>query len=118
LYNDYFRLILPALSSHLEDAQLSVKDYSVGNPSGIENFLLFDVNNEITAPTNTQATANNIYADLGSGKQFRSRSVFSSESGMFSSIPLNSSFVAAALTNGGGQIALGGTLGDLFRTNQ
>ena len=83
MYNDYFRLILPALSSHLEDAQLSVNEYRVGSPSGIENFLLFEVTDAITALTNTQATVTNIYADLGSGNQYGGYSVFSSESGMF-----------------------------------
>jgi autotransporter-associated beta strand protein len=110
LYNDYFLFNLPTLSSQLVDAQLLVNDYSVGSPSGIETYQLYDVTNSITALTNSQATATNIYADLGSGVFYGGRNIFGSENGLFSSISLNGSFVAAALTNNGGQIALGGTL--------
>jgi autotransporter-associated beta strand protein len=117
LYNDYFTFNLPALSSQLVDAQLLVNEYNVLSPSGIENFLLFDVTNSISVLTNNQTTATNIYADLGSGKQYGGRNIFISEAGIFSSIPLNGSFVAAALTNSGGQIALGGTLGLNSATN-
>jgi hypothetical protein len=110
LLNDYFVFNLPALSSQLVDAQLSVNDYNVASPSGIENFQLYDVTNSISALTNNQSNATNIYADLGSGVYYGGRNIFGSENYLYSSIPLNGDFVSAALTNSGGQIALGGTL--------
>jgi hypothetical protein len=92
------------------DAQLLVNDYTVVSPSGIETYQFYDVTNSISVLTNGQSTATNIYDDLGSGVHYGGRNVFGSENGLFSTIPLNSSFVAAALANSGGQIALGGTL--------
>ena len=109
-YGDYFAFNLPALSSQLVDAQLSVNDYNVVSPSGTESYQLSDVTNSISALTNSQSTATNIYADLGSGASYGGRNVFGSENGLVSSIPLNGNFVAAALANSGGQIALGGSL--------
>jgi autotransporter-associated beta strand protein len=110
LYNDYFLFNLPDLSSQLVDAQLTVNDYGVVSPSGTETYQLYDVTNSITALTNSQSTATNIYADLGSGVYYGGRNIFGSENELFSSIPLDGNFVAAALANSGGQIALGGTL--------
>jgi autotransporter-associated beta strand protein len=110
LYNDYFVFNLPVLSSQLVDAQLVVNDYTVASPSGVENYLLYDVTNSINALTNSQSTATNIYTDLGTGVLYGGRNIFGSENGLFSSIPLDGKFVAAALANSGGQIALGGSL--------
>ena len=109
-YRDFFVFNLPALSSQLVDAELLVNDYNVVSPAGTENYQLYDVASSITVLTNTQTTATNVYADLGSGVGYGGRNIYGSENGMFSSLPLNGSFVAAALANSGGRIALGGAL--------
>ena len=114
LNRDFFVFNLPVLSSsQLVDAELLVNSYTNLSPSGVETYQLYDVTNSITVLTNNASVATNVYADLGSGAVYGGRNVYVSESGLISSIPLNGSFVAAALANSGGRIALGGALTSL-----
>jgi len=113
LYRDFFVFNLPALSSQLVDAELLVNSYTNVSPSGVDTYQLYDVTTSITVLTNNASGATNIYADLGSGVVYGGRNVYVSESGMIASIPLNGSFLGAALANSGGRIALGGALTSL-----
>jgi autotransporter-associated beta strand protein len=113
LYHNFFVFNLPALSSQFVDAELLVNSYNNVSPSGVETYQLYDVTTSITVLTNSASGATNVYTDLGSGAVYGGRNVYVSESGLISSIPLNGSFVAAALANSGGRIALGGALTSL-----
>ena len=112
-FHNFFVFNLPALSSQLVDAQLLLNCYSNTSPKGVETFQLSDVTNTIAALTGSQSIATNIYADLANGNVYGGRDIYTSESGQFASIPLNGTFLAAALANSGGQIALGGSLTSL-----
>ena len=113
LYRNFFVFNLPALSSQFVDAELLLNSYTGLSPTGFETYQLYDVTNSITVLTNSASGATSIYADLGSGVIYGGRNVYVSESGLIASIPLNGSFVAAAQTNSGGRIALGGALTSL-----
>ena len=60
--------------------------------------------------TANETTATSIYNDLANGNVYGGRNVYVSESGQIASIPLNGNFLAAALADSGGPIALGGAL--------
>lgn len=112
-YHDFFVFNLPAISNQLADAELVLNSYSNSSPYGVETYQLNDVTNSITVLTNNASGATNIYADLGNGTVYGGRSVYVSESGLISSIPLNGNFLAATLADSGGPIALGGALTSL-----
>lgn len=112
-YRDFFVFNLPALSSQLMDAQLLVNSYTIESPDGVETYQLYDVTNSITVLTNNASGATGVYADLGSGAVYGGRNVYVSESGLILGIPLDRGFLAAALGNSGGRIALGGALASL-----
>lgn len=112
-YRDFFVFNLPALSSQLAEAELLANSYNNVSPAGVETYQLYDVTNVIAGLTNTQSSAVNIYADLGSGTVYGGRDVYVSESGQTAGIPLNGNFLTAALANSGGRIAIGGALTSL-----
>ena len=112
-WHNYFTFNLPAITSQLADAQLLLNSYDNVSPYGVETYQLNDVTNSISVLTNNASGATNIYADLGNGTVYGGRSVYVSESGLISSIPLNGNFLAATLANSGGAIALGGALTSL-----
>jgi hypothetical protein len=112
-YRNFFAFNLPAISSQLADAELVLNSYSNASPYGVETYQLYDVTNSITVLTNSASGATNIYEDLGSGAVYGGRGVYVSESGLISGIPLNGNFLAAALANSSGPIALGGALTSL-----
>jgi autotransporter-associated beta strand protein len=113
LYRNFFVFNLPALSSQLAEAELLVNSYNNFSPSGVETYQLHDVTNSITVLTNDASGATSTYADLGSGTVYGGRKVYVTESGTILGIPLNGSFLAVALTNSSGRIALGGVLTSL-----
>ncbi len=113
IYRDFFVFNLPGLSGQLVDAELLLNSYTNVSPTGVETYQLYDVTNSITELTNDASGATGIYADLGSGVVYGGRNVYVSESGFIASLPLNGSFLAAAQTNSGGRIALGGALTSL-----
>ena len=112
-YRNFFVFNLPALSSQFVDAELLVNSYNNVSPSGVETYQLYDVTTSITVLTNSASGATNVYTDLGSGAVYGGRNVYVSESGFIASIPLNGSFLGAALANSSGRIALGGALTSL-----
>jgi autotransporter-associated beta strand protein len=109
-FHNFFVFNLPALSSQLVDAQLLLNSYTDTSPNSFENYQLYDVTNTIAALTASQTTATNIYNDLANGNVYGGRNVYVSEGGQIASIPLNGNFLAAALADSGGSIALGGAL--------
>jgi hypothetical protein len=113
LYRNFFVFNLTALSSQLAEAELLVNSYNNFSPSGVETYQLHDVTNSITVLTNDASGATSTYADLGSGTVYGGRKVYVTESGTILGIPLNGSFLAVALTNSSGRIALGGVLTSL-----
>jgi autotransporter-associated beta strand protein len=112
-YRNFFVFNLPVLSSQFVAAELLVNSYTNVSPAGFETYQLYDVTNSITVLTNNASDATNVYADLGSGAVYGGRNVYVSESGFIASIPLNGSFLGAALANSSGRIALGGALTSL-----
>jgi autotransporter-associated beta strand protein len=112
-YRNFFVFNLPVLSSQFVAAELLVNSYTNVSPAGFETYQLYDVTNSITVLTNNASGATNVYADLGSGAVYGGRNVYVSESGFIASIPLNGSFLGAALANSSGRIALGGALTSL-----
>ena len=96
------------------DAQLLVNAAGIASPTGVENYMLYDVTNSITVLTNNQTTATNVYNDPGSGVTYGGREVYASESNLMVTLPLDGSFTAAANADSGGRIALGGALTSLI----
>ena len=110
LYNNFFLWSLPGASGQLVDAELLLYAGSITSSSGVENYQLFDVTNPITALTNSQTSARNIYADLGSGISYGGRKIYASEAGLTMDIPLGNGFLGAARTHGNSALAIGGTI--------
>jgi fibronectin-binding autotransporter adhesin len=110
IYRDFFVFNLPALPGQPMNAQLSVKPYTMASPTGFVSYHLREVATPISMLTNTATSALDVFADLGEGEVYGGREVFVSEAPAKLGIPLNGLFLAAALANSGGQIALGGAL--------
>jgi autotransporter-associated beta strand protein len=113
ILRNFFVFNLPAFGGQLVNAQLLASAFTAVSPSNVVTYTLYDVTNSITALTNSQSTATNIFADLGSGNVYGGRDVFVSESNLKLGIPLDNSFMGAAQANSGGQIALGGAITSL-----
>jgi len=114
-FRNYFVFNLPVLflSGQLVNAELWVNSYSNASPSGLNTYQLHDVTTPIATLTNNASGATNTYADLGTGALYGGRDVYVSEAGLRLGIPLNQTFLGAAQTNSGGQIALGGSVASL-----
>ena len=112
-FRNYFMFDLPNSSGQLVDAQLLLNAYEVDSTNGHVTFQLYDVTNAITQLTNVQASATNIYADLGSGTVYGGSDIYTNEFGQTAVFPLDQSFLAAAQAAGRGPIALGGAVTSL-----
>jgi hypothetical protein len=108
----YFVFNLPLFSAPIISAELQLTNPANGytSPDAFEIFQLFDVLTPISSLQATNFTATSIFADLGTGTAYGSRTVSATDNATLVTIPLNVSAISAITAAGGGAWALGGAL--------
>lgn len=117
LYRNWFVFNAPLSTGTLVSAELILKDYGVGSPDGEETYVLHQVTNSIATLRAGGSGLKAVYEDLGDGRVYGVRHIFTNEAQEMAIIPLNISFLNDLAAAGGGQIALGGSLASLTATN-
>jgi hypothetical protein len=111
-YRDYLVFDLSSVTQPITGATLMLTNPSNGysSPDPSETYSLFDVSTAIASLEATGTGQTGIFADLGTGTGYGSRSVSSADNGTVVSVNLNSS--ALTYLNGakGGQAAVGGAV--------
>jgi hypothetical protein len=123
VYRDYFVFNLSAVGGTITSAHLQLYNPSLTDPGSMgtgysspdptETFALYDVSTAISVLTAAHAEGDQagqaIYADLGSGLSYGTKTVSSADNGTLIDIPLGADALAA-LNASHGQIAFGGAL--------
>lgn len=108
-YRNWFAFSIPTLPGVITSAHLRLNSFTNSSPDGSENYQLRHVATA-TATLRAGGTSLPIYADLGDGAVYGTRTVSLSEQGQFISIPLNGEAISNLTAAAGGFFAIGGEL--------
>ena len=107
---DFFVFNVPSFAGTLSGASLRINVDGFSSPDSSEVFQLRDVTTPVSTLRTATTGATAIYADLGDGAIYGSRTVLSSEVYSSVSIPLNAAFLTDATARRGGLMAMGGQI--------
>ncbi|MFM6270759.1 MAG: hypothetical protein ACKPFA_30310, partial [Dolichospermum sp.] len=101
---------LPTLTAPIISAQLRVNTYDYDSPQISETYELRDVTTAVPTLTAGGSGLTAIYADLGDGAIYGSRTYTNADDNQFRTIDLNAAAISALTAKSGQAFALGGLL--------
>ncbi|MBE9264447.1 S8 family serine peptidase [Microcystis sp. LEGE 00066] len=110
LYRNWFTFNLPTLTAPIISAQLRVNTYDYDSPQTTETYQLRDVTTAVPTLTAGGSGKTAIYADLGDGAIYGSRTYTNADDNQFRTIDLNAAAISALTAKSGQAFALGGLL--------
>ncbi|WP_284526043.1 S8 family serine peptidase [Microcystis panniformis] len=110
LYRNWFTFNLPTLTAPIISAQLKVNTYDYDSLQPSETYELRDVTTAVPTLTAGGSGKTAIYADLGDGAIYGSRTYTNADDNKFSTIDLNGAAISALTAKSGQAFALGGLL--------
>lgn len=108
-YHDYFAFNIRSLSGPVINAELQINTYGISSPGGQVTYQLSRVIDS-AATVEAEGTNSTIYADLGNGIPYGTRTFLTSETNRMISIPLNPAFVSAINAATNSSIVIGGSV--------
>jgi hypothetical protein len=110
LHRNWFTFNLPTLTAPIISAQLKVNTYDYNSPQPSETYELRDVTTAVPTLTAGGSGKTAIYADLGDGAIYGSRTYTNGDDNQFRTIDLNAAAISALTAKSGQAFALGGLL--------
>ncbi|MFM6723414.1 MAG: Calx-beta domain-containing protein, partial [Dolichospermum sp.] len=110
LWRNWFTFNLPTLTAPIISAQLRVNTYDYDSPQISETYELRDVTTAVPTLTAGGSGRTAIYADLGDGAIYGSRTYTNADDNQFRTIDLNAAAISALTAKSGQAFALGGLL--------
>ncbi len=110
LYRNWFTFNLPTLTAPIISAQLKVNTYDYDSLQTSETYELRDVTTAVPTLTAGGSGKTAIYADLGDGATYGSRTYTNADDNEFRTIDLNAAAISALTAKSGQAFALGGLL--------
>ncbi len=107
---NWFAFSIPASTQQVVAASLRIYTAAIVSPESSETFELRHVSTPVGALRLGGFGLTNVWADLGEGASYGSRSFGSAEVNLYVTIPLNAAFLANVQAAAGGSLALGGAL--------
>ncbi|WP_061433280.1 S8 family serine peptidase, partial [Microcystis aeruginosa] len=110
LYRNWFTFNLPTLTAPIISAQLKVNTFDYNSPQPSETYELRDVTTAVPTLTAGGSGLTAIYADLGDGAIYGSRTYTNADDNKINTIDLNAAAISALTAKSGQAFALGGLL--------
>ncbi|MFM6203718.1 MAG: Calx-beta domain-containing protein, partial [Dolichospermum sp.] len=110
LFRNWFTFNLPTLTAPIISAQLRVNTYDYDSPQTSETYQLQEVTTAVPTLTAGGSGKTAIYADLGDGATYGSRTYTNADDNQFRTIDLNAAAISALTAKSGQAFALGGLL--------
>ncbi len=107
---NWFAFSIPASTQQVVAASLRIFTAAIVTPDASETFELRHVSTPVGALRLGGFGLTNVWADLGDGVSYGSRSFINAEVNLFVTVPLNAAFLANVQAAAGGTLALGGSL--------